>query len=63
LTRAFDQSGKLIAMICHAGWIPISAGIMADLGGRLTARNVEGGHGAIFDINLPVLGKQQKAAE
>ena len=28
LTRAFDQSGKLIAMICHAGWIPISAGIM-----------------------------------
>jgi protease I len=28
LTRAFDHSGKLIAMICHAGWIPISAGIM-----------------------------------
>ncbi|NBB80566.1 MAG: DJ-1/PfpI/YhbO family deglycase/protease [Verrucomicrobia bacterium] len=28
LTRAFDQSGKMIAMICHAGWIPISAGIM-----------------------------------
>jgi protease I len=28
LTRAFDQSEKLIAMICHAGWIPISAGIM-----------------------------------
>jgi two-component system C4-dicarboxylate transport sensor histidine kinase DctB len=43
--------------------LAISAGIMADLGGRLTARNVEGGHGAIFDINLPVLGKQQKAAE
>ncbi len=31
LTREFDRSGKLIAMICHAGWIPISAGI---LGGR-----------------------------
>jgi protease I len=28
LTRAFDQAGKLVAMICHAGWIPISAGIM-----------------------------------
>ncbi len=28
LTRAFDRSGKLIAMICHAGWIPISAGIL-----------------------------------
>lgn len=28
LTREFDRSGKLIAMICHAGWIPISAGIM-----------------------------------
>jgi len=28
LTRAFDRSEKLIAMICHAGWIPISAGIM-----------------------------------
>ena len=29
LTRAFDQSEKLIAMICHAGWIPISAGIIS----------------------------------
>lgn len=28
LTRAFDRSEKLIAMICHAGWIPISAGIL-----------------------------------
>jgi len=28
LTRAFQQSGKLIAHICHAGWIPISAGIV-----------------------------------
>lgn len=28
LTREFDRSGKLIAMICHAGWIPISAGIL-----------------------------------
>ena len=28
LTRAFHKSGKLVAHICHAGWIPISAGIM-----------------------------------
>lgn len=31
LTREFDEQGKLIAMICHAPWIPISAKI---LGGR-----------------------------
>ncbi len=28
MTRAFDQAGKLIAFICHAGWIPVSAGIL-----------------------------------
>lgn len=28
LTRKIHQAGKLIAHICHAGWIPISAGIM-----------------------------------
>jgi protease I len=28
LTRAFDQAAKPIAMICHAGWVPISAGIL-----------------------------------
>lgn len=28
LTRAFHESGKLVAYICHAGWIPISAGIV-----------------------------------
>ena len=25
--RAFDAAGKLIAAICHGGWIPISAGV------------------------------------
>jgi protease I len=29
LVRAFDQAGKPIAFICHAGWVPISAGIVA----------------------------------
>ncbi|HGY56932.1 MAG TPA: type 1 glutamine amidotransferase [Caldithrix abyssi] len=28
LTRQIHNAGKLIAHICHAGWIPISAGIM-----------------------------------
>lgn len=27
IVRAFDQAGKLIAAICHGGWIPISAGV------------------------------------
>lgn len=35
LTRDFDIAGKLIGMICHAGWIPISAGIVG--GRRLTS--------------------------
>lgn len=28
LTKDFDKQGKCIAMICHAGWIPISAKIL-----------------------------------
>lgn len=28
LVRAFDQAGKPIAFICHAGWVPISANIV-----------------------------------
>lgn len=28
LTKDIFKSGKLVAHICHAGWIPISAGIM-----------------------------------
>jgi protease I len=28
LTRQIHAAGKLVAHICHAGWIPISAGIM-----------------------------------
>ena len=26
--RAFDAASKMIGMICHAGWIPISAKVM-----------------------------------
>ena len=28
LVRAFDETGKPIAFICHAGWVPISAKII-----------------------------------
>ena len=35
--------------------LAISSGIVNDLGGRLTARNAEGG-GAVFEVQLPVLG-------
>ena len=28
MTREIHSAGKLVAHICHAGWIPISAGIM-----------------------------------
>jgi protease I len=28
LVRAFDGNGKPVAFICHAGWVPISAGVI-----------------------------------
>ncbi len=37
ITRNFDNQGKLIAFICHAGWIPISAKIVK--GRKLTSVN------------------------
>lgn len=42
--------------------LAISSGIVNDLGGRLTARNAASG-GAVFEIRLPVLNKEIKAAE
>ncbi len=42
--------------------LAISSGIVTDLGGRLTARNAEGG-GAVFEVQLPILGKEAEAAE
>lgn len=42
--------------------LAISSGIVNDLGGRLTARNAPGG-GAIFEVQLPVLGNRVRAAE
>jgi len=42
--------------------LAISSGIVADLGGRLTARNAEGG-GAVFEVQLPILPEESQAAE
>ncbi len=42
--------------------LAISSGIVTDLGGRLTARNAEGG-GAVFEMQLPIHGSEAKAAE
>jgi len=42
--------------------LAISSGIVNDLGGRLTARNGRSG-GALFEVRLPILDKEIKAAE
>lgn len=42
--------------------LAISSGIVTDLGGRLMARNAEGG-GAVFEMQLPLLGREVEAAE
>jgi len=42
--------------------LAISSGIVNDLGGRLTARNVPGG-GAVFEMRLPILTEETRAAE
>ena len=42
--------------------LAISSGIVNDLGGRLTARNGAGG-GAVFEVQLPILPVETRAAE
>ncbi|MBN9889739.1 sensor histidine kinase [Salipiger abyssi] len=42
--------------------LAISSGIVADLGGRLTARNGAEG-GAVFEMQLPILNESPQAAE
>jgi len=43
LTREFFEAGKLVAFICHGGWIPISAKILA-------GRRVTGSRGIKDDL-------------
>lgn len=42
--------------------LAISSGIVNDHGGRLTARNAQGG-GAVFEMQLPILRERTEAAE
>ncbi len=42
--------------------LAISSGIVTDLGGRLLARNGDG-EGAVFEVQLPILGTELAAAE
>lgn len=42
--------------------LAISSGIVNDFGGRLTARNAAAG-GAVFEVELPILGSDVEAAE
>lgn len=42
--------------------LAISSGIITDLGGRLVARNSDDG-GAVFEVQLPLMGKKAEAAE
>lgn len=42
--------------------LAISSGILNDFGGRLTARNAIKG-GAVFEVELPILGSDREAAE
>ena len=42
--------------------LAISSGIVTDHGGRLMAHNADSG-GAVFEVQLPILGEKTKAAE
>ena len=54
--------GMFIAAIDQTIVATALPAIVTDLGGRLTARNGEGG-GAVFEMQLPILGNKQEAAE
>ena len=51
IVRAFHSAGKLIAAICHGGWIPISAGVYSGVRvtGSLGIRDDLINAGALFE--------------
>ena len=51
LVRQFHESGKLVAAICHGGWIPVSAGIYGGVRvtGSLGIKDDLENAGAIFE--------------
>ena len=56
LTRSFHEAGKLVAFICHGGWIPISAKILRgrEATGSLGIRDDLENAGAIW-VDAPVV--------
>jgi protease I len=56
LTAQFSRSGKLVAAICHGGWVPISAGIYrgVHVTGSLGIKDDLVNAGAIFE-DAPVV--------
>lgn len=59
LTRDFAQAGKLVAAICHGGWIPISAKVYQGVratGSRGIKDDLENG-GAIFEDSPVVVDR------
>jgi protease I len=56
LTREFSEQGKLVAFICHGGWIPISAKILKGkhVTGSLGIKDDLENAGAIW-VNEPVV--------
>ena len=56
LTREFFEQGKLVAFICHGGWIPISAKILQGkrVTGSLGIKDDLENAGAIW-VNEPVV--------
>jgi protease I len=56
LTREFFEQGKLVAFICHGGWIPVSAKILKDrrATGSLGIKDDLENAGAVW-INEPVV--------
>ena len=56
LTREFFEQGKLVAFICHGGWIPISAKILKGkrATGSLGIKDDLENAGAIW-VNEPVV--------
>lgn len=56
LTREFHEGGKLVAFICHGGWIPISAKILNGkrVTGSLGIKDDLENAGAIW-VNKPVV--------
>ena len=59
IVRAFHAAGKLIAAICHGGWIPISAGVYTGVRvtGSLGIRDDLQNAGAVFEDQAVVIDR------